>query len=84
MDALEKETLCRELFQRLLAALDADHASAAEMHDYLRDCEPCTEFVESIERTRIFCRQAARDGERVLGEDAIQKLRAAFLLQQDQ
>jgi hypothetical protein len=51
-----KEQLCAEMFQRLTTALEAEGASAAELQEYLRECEPCVEFVESLEKTLSLCR----------------------------
>ncbi|GAB4413462.1 MAG: hypothetical protein OHK0021_21320 [Bryobacter sp.] len=52
----DKEELCRQLFERLVTTLEADAASTAELREYLRDCEPCVEFIDSLEKTLALCR----------------------------
>ncbi len=80
----EQEALCRQLFERLLHVVEADATTAAEMQEYLRECEPCVAFVESLERTRELCRQMAAKQEAPWREDALEHLRKAYLLQDQQ
>jgi 7-cyano-7-deazaguanine synthase in queuosine biosynthesis len=56
---MENEALCRELFARLAEQLELDLAekSCQELQEYLKDCEPCVEFVESLEKTMELCRK---------------------------
>lgn len=54
-----KAERCRQLFARLTANLEIEpnSDSAQELQDYLKDCEPCTEFIESLESTLALCQQ---------------------------
>ena len=49
---------CKEMFAALSEYLDAELASGdcEEIEKHLRDCEPCIEFLESLNRTVRLCR----------------------------
>ncbi|MBI4907113.1 MAG: zf-HC2 domain-containing protein [Acidobacteria bacterium] len=72
---------CKEIFAMLSQYLDRELPGDVcdQIWQHINGCPPCVEFVKSLEKTVALCREVPfSERPTPLGEDALERLKAAF------